>query len=199
MSTNFVIDELDNKFMPQAEATAAVPVFNSALAPRHPALPDRAQSDFAAGLELIGTGEPRQAAEHLRRVLEVAPDFADGHIALGMAYAVDSKVYPALDHLERATRLEPENFFAHFKLGQLYFKLRVPRKGYDEMARALECTASVRQRKLVALLVREERQRENSGIRRPWWNKPFSSKALYYAATLGAVALLMLLRFMQLH
>jgi len=175
------------------------PLFDSALAPRHPALAAVAQSDFAQGVELIGMGEPRQAAACLRRVLDVAPDFADGHVALGIAYAMASRVYPALDHLERATKLEPHNFFGHFKLGQLYFKLRVPRKGYDAMARALDCASSVTERKLVAQLIREEKQREHNGVERPWWNKPFSRMALYLAASLAGIGGAILLRFMHLH
>jgi tetratricopeptide (TPR) repeat protein len=196
MSANLVLGKLSDESMPQGAVIASV--FDSTLAPRHPLLPAQAQSDFAVGIELIGTGEPRQAAEHLERVLEVAPDFADGHIALGMAYAMESRVYPALDHLERAASLEPGSFFAHFKLGQLYFKLRIPQKGYDEMARALRCMPSVRERKLVAMLLREERQREHSGVQRPWWNKRFSRKTLYFAASLGATVAVMFLRFMYL-
>ncbi|HXJ96673.1 MAG TPA: hypothetical protein VMT20_27860 [Terriglobia bacterium] len=184
--------------MPAVPA-AAEPVFDSALAPWHPALPAAAQADFASGLELINTGEPALAARHLKRVLEVAPDFADGHVALGMAYAMVPRVYPALDHLEKATKLDPSNFFAHFKRGQLYFKLRIPREGYNEMTHALKCATSVRERKLVSELIREEKQREHSGVRRPWWNKPFSRTALYVAASLAAMAGVALLRFMHLH
>jgi len=182
----------------RTEAVAPVPIFDSALAPWHPALPAAAQADLASGLELIGTGEPGLAAAHLERLLEAAPDFADGHIALGIAYAMISKVYPALEHLETATRLDPGGFFGHFKLGQLYFKLRIPRKGYDEMRRALNCASSVRERTLVAQLIREEKQREHSGVQRPWWNKPFSRKALYFLGSLAAMAGIMLFRLMHL-
>ena len=181
------------------EALAATPVFDSALAPSHPALPAAAQEDFALGLERIGTGEPGLAAEHLKRVLQASPDFADARIALGMAYAMQSKIYPALDQLEAANKLEPGNFFGHFKLGQLYFKLRVPQKGYVEMKRALGCATSVRERKLVAQLIREEKQREHNGIRRPWWNKPFSRNGLYITLSVVAVAAALLLRLFYLH
>ena len=165
----------------------------------HPALPAAAQADFAAGLELIGAGEPQLAAGHLERVLEIAPDFADGHVALGMAYAMGVRVYPALDHFEAATRLEPSNFFAHFKRGQLYFKLRIPRIGYEEMKKALKCAATMGERNLVSQLIREEKQREHNGVPRPLWNKPFSRTALYAAASVAATLGIVLLRFMHLH
>jgi tetratricopeptide (TPR) repeat protein len=166
--------------------------------PSHSFLPDNLQRDFALGVELVGVGEPIKAAELLEKVLQMAPEFADGHVALGMAYAMTSKIYFALDHLERAVQLEPDNFFAHFKLGHLYFKLRVPHKGYKQMNLALECARSFRERQLVAYLIREERKREHKGVRRPWWNKPFSRKALYAAATLGASAGVVLLRALYL-
>lgn len=198
MANSLSIEQPARRLITRIEPIPAAPVFESALAPWHPALPAAAQADLASALELIGTGEPAQAAAHLERLLEIAPDFADGHVALGIAYAMVSKVYPALDHLETATRLEPDSFFGHFKLGQLYFKLRIPRKGYDEMKRALDCASSVRERKLVAQLIREEKQREHGGVRRPWWNKPFSRKALYFVGSLAAMAGIVLFRLMHL-
>ena len=182
-----------------ASAPVVAPSFDSVGGLRHPLVPAAAQTDFAQGLEFIGTGEPRRAATCLRRVLDMAPEFADGHVALGIAYAMQSRIYPALDHLERATRLEPANFFGHFKLGQLYFKLRIPRKGYDALSQALDCATSIGERKLVAQLIREEKQREHNGVRRPWWNKPFSRTALYLAASLAGIGGAMLLRSMHLH
>jgi tetratricopeptide (TPR) repeat protein len=167
--------------------------------PSHSFLPENLQRDFALGVELVGIGEPVKAAELFEKVLQMTPEFADGHVALGMAYAMTSKIYPALDHLERAVQLESDNFFAHFKLGHLYFKLRIPYKGYKQMDLALECAGSFRERQLVAYLIREERKREHKGFRRPWWNKPFSRKALYAAATLGASAGVVLLRVLHLH
>ena len=125
-----------------------------------------------------------EAARYFERALELEPEFADGHVALGIAYAVEAKVYPALDHLELAAQLEPENFYAHFKLGQLFFKLRVPQRGYEAMQRALGCATTLAERRLVAGLLREEKQREKGSYRRPWWNKPFSQLALLVGASL---------------
>ena len=139
---------------------------------------------FQEGLELLNHGEPGEAARYFERALELEPEFADGHVALGIAYAVEAKVYPALDHLELAAQLEPENFYAHFKLGQLFFKLRVPQRGYEAMQRALGCATTLAERQLVAGLLREEKQREKGSYRRPWWNKPFSQLALLVGASL---------------
>jgi tetratricopeptide (TPR) repeat protein len=137
-------------------------------------LPAEVTASFHAGLECLNRGEPGEAARCFEALLARAPDFADGHVGLGIAYAVEAKVYPALDHLERATRLEPGNFYAHFKLGQLYFKLRVPKKGYFEAERALRCATTLEEKRLVAQIVKEERQREHSGLARPTWDRPFS-------------------------
>jgi hypothetical protein len=60
------------------------------------------------------------------------------------------------------------------------------------MSRALACTADREERRLVAQLLREERQRERNGIMRPSWNKPFSSAALLVGLGLGIVAVLLL-------
>lgn len=156
------------------------------------ALSAQARRCFSEGIERLNRGGPREAAQHFEQALEVSPDFADAHIALGIAYALDNRIYPALEHLEKATELEPDNFYAHFKLGQFYFKLRIPQKGYAETSRALDCATSLGERKLVAQLLHEERQRENNSVMRPWWNKPFCRSALYLAAGLVATVLGML-------
>ncbi|MFB3920806.1 MAG: hypothetical protein ACE145_03745 [Terriglobia bacterium] len=162
------------------------------LAPAH--LPPLALRTFQAGLESLNCGEAKPAAACFEQVLSLAPNFTDGHIGLGIAYAIDSRVYPALDHLEHATRLDPGNFHAHFKLGQLYFKLRVPQKGYEAAQRALACATSLSERKLVAQLLREERAREKNGVPRPWWNRGFSrsSVSLGFAILAGLLAALLL-------
>ena len=98
-----------------------------------------------------------------------------------------SNIYPALDHLEIATKLEPDNFAAHYTLAQLNFKLRIPQRGYEEAERAMHCNMNLEQRKLLNLLLREERARERNGIARPWFNKPFSRPILFLAGS-GMVA-----------
>jgi len=149
-------------------------------------LPASALSSFRAGIDSLNCGEAKAAAICFGQALSFAPDFADGHIGMGIAYAIDSRVYPALDHLELAVKLEPRNFYAHFKLGQLYFKLRVPQKGYEEAESALRCATSLEERKLVAQLLREERQQEKNGVTRPWWYKPFSKSSVYLGVALVA-------------
>ncbi len=137
---------------------------------------------FSEGLELLNRGEASAAAACFEQIVEAAPDYADAHVALGIADAVCGRVYPALDHLEEATHLEPQNFFAHFKLGQLYFKLHVPKKGYDEMRKALDCATSVGERKLVGQLIHEQKQREEKALARPTWNRTFSRRAIWLLA-----------------
>ena len=149
-------------------------------------LPTTALSSFRAGIDSLNCGEAKAAATCFEEALRLAPDFADGHIGLGIAYAIDSRVYLALDHLEHAVKLEPGNFYAHFKLGQLYFKLRGTQKGYEQADRALACATSLEERKLVAQLLREERQQEKNGEMRPWWNKPFSKSSAYLGVALLA-------------
>lgn len=150
---------------------------------------------FQAGIERLDRGKASEAAACFEQVLQLAPSFADGHVGLGIAYALDSRIYPALHHLEDAVELEPANFHAHFKLGQLYFKLRIPEKGYEQMSRALECASGLDERKLVAQLLREERQREKNDYARPWWNKPFSQIGL----TVGAGLMFALLAALLVH
>ena len=136
---------------------------------------------FHRGLTLIENGEPGEAATMFARVLECSPSFAEGHICLGVAHAMTSRIYPAVDHLERAVELAPESFMAHFLLAQLNFKLRIPQKGYEQAERALRCAASREERKMVARLLQQERERERNGIARPWFNKPFSVPAVFVA------------------
>lgn len=152
---------------------------------------------FKEGSEWLNCGEPAEAARCFERALERSPDFADGHVGLGIAYAIQAKIYPALDHLETAARLEPRNFYAHFKLSQLYFKLRVPQKGYEAASRALASTRSLEERRLVAQLLHEERQREKNGLQRPWWSKPFPRLALLLGGSAVVTLLVVLLAHLR--
>ncbi|MBZ5513427.1 MAG: hypothetical protein LAN62_01010 [Acidobacteriia bacterium] len=147
----------------------------SAIVPRGTApLSAEALNSFHEGMELLGLGRPGEAIGRLESAVARAPEYADGFVGLGMAYAMDSRVYPALDSFEKAAELDPANFFAHFKLAQFCFKLRIPKKGYEEAELALRCATSLEERRLVAQILKEERQREAGGVKRPTWNKPFS-------------------------
>jgi tetratricopeptide (TPR) repeat protein len=148
------------------------------LEPRTAALPMEVSQRFSEGLELMNHGEPAAAATCFEQIVQLLPEYANAHVGLGIAYAVTGKIYPALDHLEEAAKLEPDNFFAHFKLGQLQFKLHVPKRGYEEMQKALDCATSIEERKLVGQLIHEQKQREEKGLARPTWDRPFSRKTL---------------------
>ena len=158
------------------------------------ALGMEALNSFREGMELLGLGEPREAISRLENAVACAPDYSNAYIGLGMAYAMDSRVYPALDSFERAAKLDPRNFYAHFKLAQFHFKLRIPQKGYEEAARALRCATTPEERRLLAQILKEERQREAGGVRRPTWSKPFSRTwvRVGFALLLAACVILVL-------
>src|SRR5207237_264556 len=82
------------------------------------------------------------------------------------AHALTSNIYPAIDHLEEAAKLDPDSFAAHYTLAQLNFKLRTPKPGYEAARRALKCVQTLEQRKMLAQLLKEERERERNGIAR---------------------------------
>ena len=128
--------------------------------------------------------------------LAQAPDLPNAHIGAGIACAMTSRIYPAIDHLARAAELDPESFHAHFKLAQLYFKLRVPAKGYEWAGYALSCASTLDERRLIAQLLREERQHERDGIARPWFYKTFRRPVLWLCATGMAGMLCVLLLHM---
>ncbi len=159
------------------------------LAPHCAKVPAQALPHFREGLEQLNVGEPAAAVLALNAALEHAPNHPDVHVALGVAYAMTSQIYPAIDHLTRASDLEPGSFHAQFKLAQLYFTLRVPAKGYELARRALSCAETLEERRLIAQLLRHERQREHHGIARPWFNKAFSRSALWIAGS-GTAALI---------
>jgi Tfp pilus assembly protein PilF len=142
------------------------------------ALNREARELFREGIELLNVGEPRGAIAKLESAVASSPGYSDGYVGLGIAYAMDSQVYPALDSFGKAAEADPASFFAHFKLAQFYFKLRVPKKGYEEASCALRCATTTEEKRLVAQVLKEERTREAGGVRRPTWNKPFSSKSI---------------------
>jgi tetratricopeptide (TPR) repeat protein len=151
-----------------------------------------ASAHFRKGTEWLALGESEHALAAFEHALEHAPDYSDAHIGMGIAHALCSNIYPAIDHLQLATEVEPSSFYAHFKLSQLYFKLRVPAKGYEAARAALNCSRNVTERQIVSQLLREERAREHDSIARPLWNRPFGTSsalagALAVAATVIAV------------
>ena len=152
---------------------------------------------FRDGVGLLESGQPRAAAAAFSRVIESSPSFAEAHTCLGAAYAMASRIYPAFDHLERAVELEPHSFTAHFLLAQLNFKLRIPQKGYQQAEQALRCATSREQRKMVGRLLQQERQREQNGIARPWFNRPFRTSLLLVAGSGMAAALVALIVHLQ--
>jgi tetratricopeptide (TPR) repeat protein len=175
-----------------------VPETSEVLTTQSSALPMEVSKRFSEGLELMNHGEPAAAATCFEQIVEMRPDFADAHVGLGIAHAVIGKIYPAMDHLEEAASLEPNNFFAHFKLGQLMFKLHVPAKGYEAMQKALDCATSIEERKLVGQLIHEQKQREEKGLARPTWNRPFSGKTMLLVAASVVVPILYMF-FASLH
>lgn len=150
-----------------------------------PALSWEARNSFREGVELLGRGEPLQAITKLEEAVVCAPNFSNGYVGLGMAYAMDSRVYPALDSFGKAVQLDPTNFYAHFKLAQFCFKLRIPKRGYEEASEAMRHATTVEEQALVARILKEERQRESGGLRRPTWDKPFS--ALFMKVGIGVL------------
>lgn len=152
----------------------------------------KAKQSFREGLECLQAGDAATAVAVLSQSLEQAPEFAPTHIFLGIAHALMSNIYPAIDHLETATLLEQDNFAANYALAQLNFKLRIPKKGYAAAEQARKCTRTLEQRRMLTKLLKEERDREQNGIARPSFDKPFSKPALVigwggFAAALIAV------------
>ncbi|MGE5326794.1 MAG: hypothetical protein ACM3NO_07125, partial [Deltaproteobacteria bacterium] len=64
--------------------------------------------------------------------------------------------------------------------------------GYERADRALKCATTMDEKRLVAQILKEERQRESAGLRRPTWNRPFSKTWLRIGMALLVVACLIL-------
>jgi hypothetical protein len=82
-------------------------------------------------------------------------------------------------------------------MAQLNFKLRTPKKGYEEAQRALRCVQTLEQRKLLTQLLKEERERERNGISRPSFAEPFSTRALLLAGSAVAAIIILLMAHMH--
>ena len=171
---------------PASRVSSLVPVPSQALS-------IEASQAFQEGIDLLNIGEPREAITRLKETVALAPQFSNGHVGLGIAYAMVSQVYPALDHFERAAEVDASNFYAQFKLAQFYFKLRVPKKGYERADLALKRATTIEEKRLVAQILKEERQREASGVQRPTWDKPFSKTWLRIGMALLVIACLILI------
>ena len=151
-------------------------------------LPIQAKQSFQEGLSQLRSGDAAEAVAALSRTVECAPHFAGARVFLGIAQALTYNIYPAMDQLETAARLDENSFAAHFMMAQLSFKLRIPQKGYEAAKRALPCVQTIEQRRMLTQLLSEERKREQNGIARPWFNKPFSLPVfLLFGSALAAL------------
>lgn len=156
-----------------------------------PTLSREARQSFQEGIAHLQSGEAAEAVAALSRSVECAPAFPEGHVFLGIAQALTCDIYPAIDHLEEAAKLNPDSFIAHYTLAQLNFKLRTPQPGYEAAQRALKCVQTLEQRKALAQLLKEERARESSGIGRPSFSKPFTTRTLVIGGSALAAAILL--------
>jgi tetratricopeptide (TPR) repeat protein len=156
-----------------------------------PALPREARQSFQEGIAHLQSGEAAEAVAALSRSVECAPEFPEGQVFLGIAQALTCDIYPAIDHLEKAARLAPDSFIAHYTLAQLNFKLRTPQPGYEAAQRALKCVQTLEQRKALTQLLKEEKGRESSGIARPSFSRPFSTRMLLLGGSALAAAIIL--------
>jgi tetratricopeptide (TPR) repeat protein len=160
-------------------------------------LPIQAARHFQEGIVRLQSGNAAAAVAAFSKCLQHAPEFSEGHVFLGIAHSLNYDMYPAIDHLEEAGRLAPDSFAAHYTLAQLNFKLRTPRKGYEEAQHALRCVQTLEQRRLLTQLLKEEREREKNGISRPSFLKPFSTRVLVLAGSALAAMILLVLTHMH--
>ena len=188
---------MSNSTIPSSKQNELVQ-FPAALRPGNArALPIQARQHFREGIVLLQSGDAAGAVAAFSQSLEHAPQFAEGHVFLGIAHSLTYNIYPAIDHLEEAGRLAPDSFAAHYTLAQLNFKLRTPKKGYEEAQHALRCVQTLEQRKLLTQLLKEERARERNGISRPSFLKPFSTSALVLAGSALAAAIILVMTHMH--
>src|SRR3989442_1788691 len=186
--TSFEVLRMTNRVASTDEKLMEFPVALRSATPA--ALSVQARQHFQEGIVRLQSGEAAEAVAAFSRSLEHAPEFTDAHVFLGIAHALTYNIYPAIDHLETAAKLDQDSFAAHFTMAQLSFKLRTPQKGYEAAKRALRCTTTVEQRKMLTQLLREERERERNGIARPWFNKPFSVPLLlFFGSALAALVI----------
>ena len=160
-------------------------------------LPVLAKYHFQEGIVHLQTGDAAGAVAAFSQCVEHAPQFSEGHVFLGIAHSLNYNMYPAIDHLEEAGRLDPDSFAAHYTLAQLNFKLRTPKKGYQEAQHALQCVQTLEQQKLLTQLLKDERERERNGISRPSFIKPFSTRALWFAASALTAAVIFAMTHMR--
>ena len=73
----------------------------------------------ARGSQLLGTRQWAEAAENLRKAVELAPDNAFSRLNLGTALYMQDEVDGALEQYREAIRLSPTMARAHFAIGVL--------------------------------------------------------------------------------
>jgi protein O-mannosyl-transferase len=96
----------------------------------------RARNNYAS--DLLKTGQPREAAEHLRVAVQQSPDFADAHTNLGVALALQGQHAEALGHFERALAINPRYTAVYENIAESYGAQHQPAKSVKYFLKALD-------------------------------------------------------------
>ncbi|TAK12607.1 MAG: tetratricopeptide repeat protein [Acidobacteria bacterium] len=78
----------------------------------------RARNNYAS--DLLKSGQPRAAEEHLRVAVAESPKFAEAEANLGVALATQGKAIEALPHFERALEINPFYTAAYENIAEAY-------------------------------------------------------------------------------
>ena len=83
---------------------------------------EQAEVEYAKGIVEYGTGNYRDALQHFRTAVGLAPDDANAHFYLALAHSRVGEFQAAIAPLEKALQLDPTMQYAHYHLGLAYFQ-----------------------------------------------------------------------------
>ena len=94
--------------------------------------------EYEKAIDLFSRGLKEEAAEALKKLIELDPSFADAYETLGMVYYKMGRLDEAIHWTEKLAGLKPDHAMAHTNLSVFYMK-----KGDKERAEIEKAKATV--------------------------------------------------------
>lgn len=131
------IGDLDRARQELAKNRQQAIAFSDPLLRRLDTLSVSREGIFVRGVEASRQGQPRQAIEAFREVLELEPDDAEAHFNLAQAQIAVGDLEEAETHLREALQSWPGFFDAHFNLAVLLGRLGREQEAAQHLEKAV--------------------------------------------------------------
>jgi tetratricopeptide (TPR) repeat protein len=100
--------------------------------------PQRAETQFRAGMSMMTPGNYHLAVQHFNRALEISPDMTQVYAQRGVAYQNQGQIEAAMQDFDRALAANPKDSVVLTARGVVYRDRNDLNKAIDEFSRVID-------------------------------------------------------------